>query len=55
MVSCPWTNVTLDFVTGLFVSNSYNTILMVINFLIKERNYILCIINENNTTTEGIT
>lgn len=51
----PWTNVILDFVTGLLSSNSYNTVLMVVNQLIKKRHYIPCTTNENSTTVEDTT
>ena len=51
--SRPWTNVTLDFVTGLPISNGYNAILMVVDRLTKERHYIPCTIDENGTTTEA--
>lgn len=42
----------VDFVTGLFISNSANTILMVVDCLIKKKLYISCITDENGTTTE---
>lgn len=48
------TNVTLDFVTGLFISYNYNIILMIVDCLIKKRYYILYIINKNGTTTKTI-
>ena len=51
--SHPWTDVTLDFVTGLRISNCYNTILMVVDRLTKERHYIPCTTDENGTTTEA--
>ena len=51
--SCSWTNITLDFVTGLPISNCYNTILIVVDCLTKEKHYIPCIIDENSTTTEA--
>lgn len=51
----PWTDVILDFITDLSISNSYNTILMVVNQCTKERHYIPCITNENGTTTEVTT
>ncbi len=50
---CPWTDVTLDFVTGLPPSNGYNTMLMVINQLTKERYYIPCTTDKNGTTAEA--
>ena len=49
----PWTDVTLDFVTGLLYSNGYNAVLMVIDRLTKERHYILCTTDENGTTAEA--
>ncbi len=48
-----WTNITLDFVTGLPISNSYNVILIVVDRLTKERHYIPCSTDENGTTTEA--
>ena len=42
----PWTDVALDFVTGLLYSNSYNAVLTVIDRLTKERHYILCTIDK---------
>ena len=51
--SRPWIDVTLDFVTGLPISNSYNAILMVVDRLTKERHYIPCTTDENGTTTEA--
>ncbi len=48
-----WTDVTLDFVTGLPISNGYNAILMVVDCLTKERHYILYTTDENGTTTEA--
>ena len=52
--SCPWTNITLDFVTGLPINNSYNVILMVVDCLIKEKHYIPFSTDENGTTTKVI-
>ena len=51
--SCLWTDVTLDFVTGLPINNGYNAILMVVDRLTKERHYIPCTTDENGTTTEA--
>ena len=48
-----WTNITLDFITGLPLSNGYNIVLMVIEQLIKKRYFILCTINKNNTTAKA--
>ena len=50
---CPWINVTLDFVTGLPISNGYNAILIVVDCLRKEKHYIPCTTNENGTTTKA--
>ncbi len=47
-----WTNIILDFVIELFESREYNAILMMIDRLSKMHHYILCIINENDTTTK---
>ena len=49
----PWTDITLDFVTGQPSSNGYNAVLMVIDQLTKERHYIPCTTDENGTTAEG--
>ena len=51
--SCPWTDVTFDFVTGLPISNDYNAILMVVDCLTKERYYIPFTTDENDTTMEA--
>lgn len=51
---CLQTDVTLNFVNGLLVSNSFNIILRVIDYLIKKKYYIPCIMNENSTVTETI-
>ncbi len=53
--SCLWTDITLDFVTGLFINNGYNTILMVVDCLTKEKYYISYTIDKNGTTTEATT
>ncbi len=52
--SCPWTDVTLDFVTDLPISNSYNTILMIVDCLTKEKYYISYSRDKNRTTTKAI-
>ena len=49
----PWTDVTLDFVTGLPHSNGYNAVLMVIDRLTKKRYYISCTTDKNGTTAEA--
>ena len=43
--SRPLTNITLDFVTSLPISNSYNPILIVVDCLTKKRHYISCIMD----------
>ena len=53
ILSRPWIDITLDFVTGLPISNGYNAILMVVDCLTKERHYIPCTTDENGTTTEA--
>jgi hypothetical protein len=55
MLDRSWTDITLDFVTKLFDSRKYNAILMMINRLSKMHHYILCIIDENDTTVEETT
>ncbi len=50
----PWTDVTLDFGTGLPPSNGYNVVLIVIDRLTKERYYIPCTTDDNGTTAEAI-
>lgn len=39
----PWTDIIFDFVIRFQFSNSYNTVLIGINWLTKERHYILYI------------
>ena len=53
ILAYPWTNVTLDFLTDLLISNAYNAILMVIDYLTNERHYIPCTTDDNGTTTEA--
>ena len=50
----PWIDIILDFIIGLFVHINYNAILIIVNYLIKEKYYILCITNKNNTIIEAI-
>ena len=50
---CPYTDVTLDFITGLPINNSDNVILMVVDCLTKKIYYISCTIDENGTTTKA--
>ena len=55
-ISAPfWIDVTLDFVTRLPLGNGYNAVLMMIDQLTKERHYIPCTIDENDTTAEATT
>lgn len=42
-----WADVTLDFVTSLPINNSYNAFLILVNCLIKEKNYILYTTDDN--------
>jgi hypothetical protein len=37
-----WIDITINFVTELFISNEFNVILMIVNKLIKMRHYIFC-------------
>lgn len=53
ILSCPWTNVILDFVTGLLMNNGYNANLMVLDCWKKEKYYILCTTDKYSTTTEA--
>ena len=55
ILSRPWTDIALDFITGLPISNNYNVILIVVDCLTKEKHYILCTIDKNGTTTEATT
>jgi hypothetical protein len=47
-----WIDIILDFVTRLFNSRNYNAVLMIIDHLSKMHHYILCTIDENETTIE---
>lgn len=53
--SCSYTDVTLHFLPGLFINNGYNAILMVVDCLTKNRQYIPCTTDENGTITETTT
>ena len=48
----PWTDITIDFVTGLPECELKNTILMVVDRLAKERVYILCSDKDEGTNAE---
>ena len=50
----PWTDITLDFVTGLPECELKNAILMVVDCLAKERVYISCSDQDNETNAEAI-
>jgi hypothetical protein len=52
MLKRSWIDITLDFVIDLLDSREYNVILMMIDRLSKMHHYIVCIIDENETTTE---
>jgi len=45
----------MDFVIGLFRFNGYNTICIIINRLLKERYYIPCLTEDDQTNIEAIT
>ena len=50
----PWTDISLDYVTGLPESqNGHNAILMVVDRLSKERHYIPCTAKDEGTTAEA--
>ena len=49
-----WTDIILDLITGLFISNNYIVILIVVHYLTKKRYYISYITNENSITTKTI-
>ena len=53
ILSYSWTDVILDFVTGLPINNGYNAILIVVDRLTKERHYILGTTDENGTIIEA--
>ena len=55
ILSYLWTDVILDFIIGLSINNSYNTIFIVVNYWIKKRYYMSYNINENGTIIETIT
>ena len=49
----PWTDITMDFVTGLPECELKNTILMVVDQLAKEQAYILCSDQDEGTNAEA--
>lgn len=49
---CHWIDVILNFITGLFVNNSYNIIFIVVDYLTKEKHYIPYITDENSIITK---
>ena len=51
----PWTNITIDIVTGLSECELKNTILMVVDQLAKEWVYIPCLDQDKRTNTEATT
>lgn len=54
ILSHPLSNIILNFITRLSINNSYNTNLMIVNYLTKEKYYILYT-TDNNGTTIGAT
>ena len=42
----------MNFITSLFDSKDYNAILIVINTLLKERHYILCLTDDEEISVE---
>ena len=48
-----WTDVIFNFVIEFPYSNGYNAVSMVIDWLTKERYYILCTLDKNGTTTKA--
>ena len=49
----PWTDITMDFVTGLPECELKNAILMVVDRLAKERVYIPCLDKDEGTNAEA--
>lgn len=52
---CLWTDVTLDFIISLSISNSYNAILIIVDYLTEKKDYISFITEKNGTITEATT
>ena len=48
----PWTDISIDFVTGLPESKGHNAILMVVDRFSKMHHYIPCTTDEEGTTAE---
>lgn len=56
ILSQPWQDITMDLITELPESEGFNTILTVIDRLMKEQHYITCSTNnEGGTSAEYIT
>ena len=49
----PWVDLTMDFVVGLPKSQGYDAILMVVDWLSKERHYIPCTEDNNGTNAKA--
>ena len=49
----PWVDLTMDFVVGLPKSQDYDTILMVVDCFLKEKHYIPCTKDNNNTNAKA--
>ena len=47
-----WQDIAMNFITDLFDSSEYNTILTIICRLSKKRHYISCIIDDENITVK---
>ena len=49
----PWVDLTMDFVVGLPKSQGCDSVLMVVDWLSKEKHYILCMEEDNGTNAEA--
>ena len=49
----PWVDLTMDFVVGLPKSQGYDAILMVVDRLLKEKHYIPCTKDNNETSAKA--